>query len=113
EAPEAVLARLADVLGPPADRDDLAVRAEDVAELRRDDRLVAAADDRLADEPLVLAHAVHIGGVEQRHAEIERVADRPNRLPLVDVAAVVGREAEAAEADGRDGEAAPAQLTAL
>src|SRR6185437_15845732 len=62
-----------------------AVLVPDVAELRREDELVAAARDRAADEPLVVAHLVpvDVGGVEEDDPELERPVDRRDRLLLV------------------------------
>ena len=42
--------------------------------------LVAAACDRPADELLVRVRAVHVGRVEQRHADVERAVDDRDRL---------------------------------
>ena len=78
------------------------------AELRREHDLVAATGDRPPDELLVGEGAVHVGGVEQRHAEVERAVHDGDRLGLV--AAVGGavevRHPHAAQALGADGEAA-------
>ncbi len=54
-----------------------------VAELRGDDHLVSSTLDRSADQPLVGEGAVHVGGVEQRDAEVEGALDRRGRLGLV------------------------------
>ena len=48
------------------------LRDRDDAELRRDDHLVAPARDGLAHGVLARVRAVDVGGVEQRHAEVER-----------------------------------------
>jgi len=63
-----------------------AVLVEDVAELRREDDLVAAVGDRAADELLVLARAVDVGRVDQVDAEVERPVDRGDRLLFVGLA---------------------------
>src|SRR5262245_53146198 len=42
--------------------------------------LLAPALDRLADDFLGLAFAIHLRGVDQRHAEIEAKPDRLHRL---------------------------------
>ena len=48
----------------------------DEADLRGEDRAIAVAPgQRAADQLLVAVRAVHVGGVDQRHAEIERLAD--------------------------------------
>ena len=57
--------------------------AAHVAELRREHDLVAPARDRAADEPLVRERPVHVGRVEERHAELERAVDRRDRLGVV------------------------------
>ena len=62
--------------------------------------VVAAAGDRPADELLVRVRPVHVGGVEQRHAELERAVDGRDRLRLVALGGPVGPgHAHAAEAD--------------
>ena len=94
--------RLADPLGAVVDpaRRRLSRR---IAELGGQLHLVAAAGDRLADELLVVAGAVHVGGVEERHAEVERAVDRRDRLGLVGWAVELGHP-HAAEADGGHGQ---------
>jgi hypothetical protein len=59
----------------------LAAMAE-LAGLRREHHLVAAAGQRPTNELLVKAGAVYLGGVDQGHAEVDGPADRPDR-PLV------------------------------
>ena len=71
-----------------------------VAELGGEDDLVAAAGDRPADQLLVGERAVHVGGVEEGDAELERAVDRRDRLGLV-AGAVELRHAHAAEAERR------------
>ena len=44
---------------------------------------VAAVADRLADQLLVLPHAVHVGGVEEIDAALDRVMDGRDRFLLV------------------------------
>ena len=50
------------------------------AELRREHDLVAPARERAADELLVRERPVHVGGVEEVDAELERAMDRRDRL---------------------------------
>ncbi len=57
--------------------------------------------DRLADELLVRAAAVHVGRVEEVDAELEGAVDRRDRLALVG-RPVELRHPHAAEAEGRD-----------
>ena len=76
-----------------------------VAALGRDDHAVAAAAQRLGDQPLVVAdvvarRGVRVGGVDQGHAGVERGVDRADRLVLV--GAAVERERHRAEADRED-----------
>ena len=59
----------------------------------------------LADQLLVGERAVHVGGVEESDAELERAVDGRDRLGVVAAAVEVGH-AHAAEAHGRDLEAA-------
>ena len=73
----------ADVLRPAVDADPGAVGAALVAELGGQLDLVAAAGDRLADQLLVGERAVHVGGVEEGDAEVERAVDGRDALRLV------------------------------
>ena len=59
------------------------VRVAHEPELRREHDLVAAAGDRPADQLLVGERAVHVGGVEEGDAELERAVDRRDRLGVV------------------------------
>ena len=70
-----------------------------VAELGRDDDLVAAAGDRLPDQTLVGERPVHVGGVEESAARVEGVLDDVDRLGVVGVAVELAH-AHAAEAEG-------------
>ncbi len=106
------LAGLPHVVGMPADAEALAVRAAPVAELRRDDDPIAAPVDRAADELLVDEGAVHVGRVEQRHAEVDGATDRRHRLILVGLAVEL-RHPHAAEADRGDRGAAASEHTCL
>ena len=72
-----------------------------VAELGGEHDLVAAVGDRAADEPLVGERAVHVGGVEEGDAELERAVDRRDRLALVG-RSVELRHPHAAESERRD-----------
>ena len=78
-----------------------AVVVADVAELRREDDLFAAVADRLTDELLVRAAAVHVGRVEEVDPELESALDRRDRLALVG-RSVELRHPHASEAEGRD-----------
>jgi hypothetical protein len=52
----------------------------ELAELRREHHLVAAAGQRPPDELLVKEGAVDLGSVDQGHAEVDGPVDRPDRL---------------------------------
>jgi hypothetical protein len=101
------LARAARVLRARVDAPRPALVADD-AELRRQDDVVAAIRDRRAHELLVLAAAVHVGGVQQRDPERQRAVDRLDRLVVVGRTVELGH-AHAAEAEGRDLEAVAAE----
>src|SRR5687767_14159485 len=59
---------------------------EGVPELARDYRLVPAAGERPAEHPLAVPGAVGTGGVEERHAEVQRPVHGADRLVVVDLA---------------------------
>jgi hypothetical protein len=84
--PEATQRRLATgphVVGVAADSEPLAILTAGVAELRRKHDLVAPAGDRAADELLVDERTVHVRGVQEAHAELERAVDDRDRLRVV------------------------------
>ena len=73
------------------------------AELRRDHHLVAHGCQGLADELLVDVGAVHLGGVEERDAEVHGAAQHGDHvLARAGVGPVAHGHAHGAEADGRD-----------
>ena len=77
------VARGPDVLRPAVDADPGAVGQPLVAELGGELHLVAAVltgRDRAADQLLVGERAVHVGGVEEGDAEVERAVDGGDRL---------------------------------
>src|SRR5436305_180956 len=100
QAPERRVDRLADV---PARAARLCPVAHVVAELRRENDVVAPPFEHPSEQILASAAvAVDVGGVEQRHAVIERRVDDRTRPLQVDTAA----EVVAAEADHRHGRTA-------
>src|SRR6266511_1468055 len=109
EPPERGVARLPNVLRVAADAEALAIRPADVAELRGQHDLVAPAGNRPPDELLVREWPIHVGCVEEGHAELERAVDRRDRLALVG-APVELRHAHTAEADLRDLEPTASEL---
>ncbi len=74
------------------------------AELRRDCDCVAPAIDGLPDELFVGERSVHVGGVEERDAEVERAVDRCGRLGVIPGAVEIAH-AHAAETLSGNGEA--------
>src|SRR5690349_9514589 len=71
-----------------------------------------AAGERLAQQGLVVAPAVHVGAVEEVHAVVDGVVDDLDALGIVALA-VGARQRHAAEADQEDAEARAAQLGRL
>jgi len=71
------------------------------AELGGNDDRGATTRDRASDEFLVMTHAVHVGGVQEGTAKIDRAVDRRDRFPLIR-RAIELRHAHAAEAEGGD-----------
>jgi hypothetical protein len=67
---------------PPA----VGVVAHRVPELRRKDDIVAAALERLAHDLLGLPGGVHVGGIHEVDARVERGVDDPSRVVVVGVA---------------------------
>ena len=113
--PGALQARVAggaDIVGPAVDALEAAVFAANVAELGRDDHPLAPLAHDTADQFLVRADAVHVGGVEEGDAEVERAVDRRDRLCLVADAVEIGH-AHAAETEGGDFEALLAEFAGL
>ena len=53
------------------------------AELGRQEHLLAAPGDRGADEPLVGVRPVHVGGVQEVAAQVQRAVDRARRFGVV------------------------------
>ncbi len=73
----------AHVLGRAVDAQVRAVLTALVAELRREHHLVATSLDGRPDESFVGEGPVHVGGVQERDARIERFVDRRDRLRVV------------------------------
>jgi hypothetical protein len=59
---------------------------ERVAPLGGDHHVVAVAGEGAAEDALAVTRAVHVGGVEERHAQLQRPPQRPDRLLVVDLA---------------------------
>src|ERR1700677_520265 len=96
---QARLARTQYIFG--ASIGDLDAAAAEVAELRRQNDSIAAAFDRLADEFLIVAEAVHVGRVEKGSAVPQRrMNDRD--AAVVRAVAVDAGQRHAAKPDRRD-----------
>lgn len=83
QALERGVARLMDVLRRAVDTPARTILAALDAEFGRQDDLVSPVGDCLADELLVGEGPVHVGGVQEVDAEVERAADRLDGAVLV------------------------------
>ena len=90
QAAQRVVARLLHVLGPAVHAALGRVVAADDAELGGQHHLVAAVGDGAAHQLLVGAAAVHGGGVQEVHAQLDRAVDRGHRLGVVALAVELG-----------------------
>jgi hypothetical protein len=109
EPPERVLDGAPDRLGPAVEalRPAAGLDTFEIpAELRRDHDLVANGLERLTDELLVRERTVHLRGVEEPDAAIDRGADHRDHLLRVTRRAVAEAHRHAAEAELRDLEVA-------
>ena len=70
-------------------------------ELRREEDLLATPGDRASEEPLVGVRPIHVGGVQEVAAQLQRALDRRQRLALI-ARAVERRHPHTAEPDLRD-----------
>ena len=99
EPAQAVGEEVADRGRPPVGTRPGAGRIAQGAELHAEDHLVAAAPaQRLVQQQLVVAHAVEVAGVEQRHAGVQRGVDRRDALLAICRTVEVGH-AHAAQTD--------------
>jgi hypothetical protein len=96
-----------DVVRFPVDAHPAAIGPVLVAELGGQHHLVAVSGDRPPDQPLVGERSVHVGGVQQGDAQLQRPVDGGDRLLLVGRPIRLAHH-QAAQADGRD----PQTLTA-
>ena len=84
-----------------------------MAELRGDDDLALEGFQRLADQALVGEGAVGLGRVEEGDAALDRLAEQRDHLVPVRHHAAVVVQSHAAEANGRNLQAAAAKHTLL
>jgi hypothetical protein len=98
EAGAGILERLDDLGGLEVVRGDLV----------RDDRVLAAAHQPLAEHRLRVAGGVGLGGVEEGDAEVERAVDGADALRVVRASPPLAAHRPGAEAEDRNGDAARA-----
>ena len=91
--------QLAHIFGPAIDAKEGAIGCAHVAELGGDHELLPLALDGAADQFLVGAHAIHVGGVEEGDAELEGAVDGGDRFRIVTPGIEV-RHAHAAQPHG-------------
>jgi hypothetical protein len=99
EALERLVAGLPHIFRIASNAEIFAVLAADVREFGGKHDLVAAVGYRLADQDFVGEGAVHVGGVKECDAKLERAVDGRDRLGLI-ATAIEFRHAHAAEAQG-------------
>ncbi len=90
EPPQRVVARFLHVLGPAVHAAVGGIAAADDPELGGEHDLVAPVGDRTAHQLLVGAAAVHRGGVEEAHPQLQRAMDSGDRLGVVALAVELG-----------------------
>ena len=89
----------------------VAARVRHEPELRGQHDLVAPALDRPSDELLIRVGSVHLGGVDEGHAEVERPVDGADGLRVVRAGpGVGGGHAHGAETDTGDVEVSEADV---
>src|SRR5262249_9096310 len=94
------------------DPEELPFRAPDVGKLRGQDYPVAPVSNRLTDQRLVASHPVHVGRVEEVASGVGEAVDHPDRFLVRHLLGVVElAHAHAAQPEGGNAQAAPAQLT--
>ena len=80
--------------------------------LRSDNNLLTASTNSFADQLFVSKWSVHIGGVEEVNAKLQRTMNRGQRL-IVITSAVEFRHPHAAQAHGGNREPAASQFASL
>jgi hypothetical protein len=89
------------------------VRIDVEAELGGDHHLVPEGSQGFTHHLLVRERAIDFRGVEEGHAALDRRPDECDRLALVRCGTVAMAQSHAAEANGRDFEAAVAEFPCL
>ncbi|MCY1311573.1 hypothetical protein D9M70_618870 [compost metagenome] len=91
----------------------MGIAAAHQAELARQVQAVTLATQGPSEQFFVGMRPVHVGGVEQRHAQLHGAVQRGNRFALVHAGGVEVRHAHAAQADGGNVRAVMAELASL
>jgi hypothetical protein len=108
EALEAGLAGAPDVRRASVDEVPGAVRAPDLPELGREHDTLPPAGQRVAKELLVVPPPVHVGGIQEVEAQVERAVDHRDRHGVVALP-VGARHRHAAEPESRHPQRAVAE----
>jgi Putative esterase len=83
EPPETRLAGPLYIIRPPVDSQEFALRPAHIPKLAGEDDLVAPATNRATNQFLVLSHPVHVGGIQESHAQVESPVDGGYRFGLI------------------------------
>ena len=111
EPAQAVFACLAHVIWFPADSAKLRLgRVAQDSKFRRYDHLLAVPFQRAAKQLFIRVWSVHIRGVEERDAKLERAANSGERLFVI-ASAIKIRHPHAPETDRRDDQPAPSKFS--
>ena len=99
---QALVTAFADIFRPAIYANKLSLGPPDIAKLGGQNHLIATALDGAAHEVFVDSATVHVGGVEEVDAQIERPMDGGDGFVVV-TGAIEFRHSHAAQAEGRHG----------
>src|SRR5581483_3552899 len=108
QALERGIAACPDVFGAAVDTQEFSIRRALVAELGRQHNLITTSLNSLAYQDLILERAVHVGGIEEIDAAVEREVNGGDGFGIVG-RAIELRHAHASETQARDFQAETAQ----
>src|SRR5208337_4395473 len=83
QAPQAGFTGPAHVLGPAVDSQEATLWPPHVAELGGENNIIPPTLDSLPDQFLVVTRAVHVGGIQEIHTQVNREMNGGNRLLFV------------------------------
>jgi hypothetical protein len=106
------VACLAHVVGRAVDAEERPVLVADVAELRGNHALIAAALQRASEQTFVGEGAVDVCCVEEVHSDVQGAVDGGDRLAFIAAGVEIGHP-HAAEPDGGHTQGGAAQLSSL